>query len=85
MQTLDGQTQLCKLDKESNGIAVHALVNKYTGIEHKHLRITNGYKEIKPSREPIECKQGEKLVVKLRILGGGRESNTIDSEPSKRQ
>ena len=56
MQTLDGHTQIQKLDKEINGLTLHTLVHNYTGIDHKHLRITNGYHEIQPTREAIECK-----------------------------
>ena len=79
MQTIDGQTQLCMIEKKPTGNAIYALVYKYTWIEHKHIRITKGYKEVRPSSEPIECIQGDKLEVKLRILGGGRVSNIIDS------
>ena len=84
MQNIAGQTQLCKLEAKPIGNIVYALVYKHTGLDHKHIRITNGYKEVRPSNEPIECKQGDKLEVKLRILGGGRESNIIDSYEDKR-
>ena len=85
MQNIDGQTQICKIEKKPTGNAIYALVYKFTGIEHKHIRITKGYKEVRQSSEPIECIQGDKLEVKLRILGGGRESSIIDSYGDKRK
>ena len=84
MQSIDGQTQLCKLEVQPNGNTIYELVYKYTGLDHKHIRITKGYKEVRTSNEPVECKQGDKIEVKIRILGGGRESNIIDNYEEKR-
>ena len=58
--------------KKINGAALYDLVQLHTGISHKQLRITKGYTEIHPSSETIDIRHGEKLEVKLKILGGGR-------------
>ena len=62
---------------------MHTLIHNQTGIASKHLRITRGYKEINPTSASIGCKQGDKLEVKLRILGGGRNSNDNAHDENK--
>ena len=71
------------MNKEINGHTLHTLIHTQTGIEYKHLRITRGYKEIQPTSDSIGCKQGDKLEVKLRILGGGRNSNDYTHAENK--
>ena len=54
------------------------MIQCYTGIDRKHLRITSGYKEICPTKQTLYWKQGDKLEVKLKLLGGGREVELLN-------
>ena len=60
------------------GHTVHEVVHRYTGIERKHLRITKGCKEIYPTNWSTHWQQNDKLEVKLKLMGGGRDAKTIN-------
>ena len=57
-----------------NGERLHDLIQSHTGIKRNHLRITNGYREIHPTKEIENWKIGEQFTIKLRILGGARDT-----------
>ena len=71
------------IENKINGATLYDLIHLHTGIYRQYLRITKGYTEIQPSRDIIDIKQGDKLEVKLRILGGGRVNNEKDRELNK--
>ena len=57
-----------------NGSTLYDQIQYHTGIKRNLLRITNGYHDIHPTKQAIQWEQGNKLEIKMRLLGGGREA-----------
>ena len=66
------------------GAEIFDLIEGDTGIDKEHLRITSGYKEIKPYGQTYKLNDEELLLIKLRLLGGSASSerNTESTENS---
>ena len=56
------------------GDEIFDLIKGDTGIDKEHLRITCGYKEIKPYDQTYKLNDEELLLTKLRLLGGSASS-----------
>ena len=59
------------------GTEIFDLIERNTRIDKEHLRITSGYKELKPYNQTYKFNNEESLLIKLRLLGGSALSEGI--------